>query len=260
MDSADLAVHARQRLEGTVWSRLPGAAAGYRVLLTIAELLARAGITANELTALSLALAVTGSAAIADERYGVAAVLLLAAGVCDGLDGAVARASGHASRAGALYDSVADRIADALPLAAVVLLTAGRPHFVLVPLVAMVAALTVSYVRARAEALGAVLPVLWARRAERLAVFVLTLLAASVPNDPAIGLGILLAGVALLGAFNSLGAVTALIVASRALAEPKPDSETRAHDGTTAGAAGDGVAEPKPDSEPRAHSLSRAVR
>lgn len=228
MDSAELALHARQRLEGTVWSRVPGAASGYRGLLAIAELLARTGITANELTVLSLAPAMAASALIVGERYGWAAVLLLVAGVCDGLDGAVARASGHTSRVGALYDSVADRIADALPLAAVVLLAGGRLQLVLIPLLAMVAALTVSYVRARAEALGAVLPVLWARRAERLAILILTLFAASVPDDPAIGLGILLAGVALLGAFSSLGAVHALIVASRALAEPNTESEAGA--------------------------------
>lgn len=177
---------------------------------------------------MSLAPAMAGSALIVGERYGWAAVLLLVAGVCDGLDGAVARASGHTSRVGALYDSVADRIADALPLAAVVPLAGGRLQLVLIPLLAMVAALTVSYVRARAEALGAVLPVLWARRAERLAILILTLFAASVPDDPAIGLGILLAGVALLGAFSSLGAVHALIVASRALAEPNTESEAGA--------------------------------
>lgn len=42
----------------------------------------------------------------------VALVLVLAAALCDGLDGAVALLQGRTSRAGALADTIADRVAD----------------------------------------------------------------------------------------------------------------------------------------------------
>lgn len=217
--NADLALRARERLAGTAWSRLPGASAFYRGLLGVADLFVRIGVTANELTLLSLGLSTIAAGLIAADHFAWAALALIASGLCDTFDGAVARASGHATRAGALFDSTADRVADALPLGALALLVGAEPHRALIPLSALTAAFVVSYVRARAEALGAVLPTLWARRAERLVLLIVILLSASVPEERETRLAIALGGIALLGAFSALGAIHALVMAARALGE-----------------------------------------
>jgi CDP-diacylglycerol--glycerol-3-phosphate 3-phosphatidyltransferase len=80
----------------------------------------------------------------------VAAGLVLLNGLLDGLDGAVAVVSGRASRVGFLLDSVADRVSDALLLAA--LWGAGAPGGLAV--VAGVALGLLEYARARAAQAG----------------------------------------------------------------------------------------------------------
>lgn len=69
--------------------------------------LARAGVTANQLTFAGLALGLAGAAAIALGHLGWGLALVLANRLLDGLDGAVARARGP-SDLGGYFDIVAD--------------------------------------------------------------------------------------------------------------------------------------------------------
>lgn len=80
----------------------------------------------------------------------LAAALVVAAGVLDGLDGAVALGTGRARPLGAVVDSVSDRIGDLLLVA--VLAVLGAP----LPVGAAVAALLLmhEYLRARAQSVG----------------------------------------------------------------------------------------------------------
>jgi archaetidylinositol phosphate synthase len=80
----------------------------------------------------------------------LAAALVVAAGLLDGLDGAVALATGRARPLGAVVDAVADRIGDLLLVA--VLAVLGAP----LPVCAGVATLVLlhEYVRARAQSVG----------------------------------------------------------------------------------------------------------
>ena len=80
----------------------------------------------------------------------VAVLLIVAAGVLDGLDGAVALRTGRARPLGAVVDSVADRIGDAV-LGGVLLALGAALGWVLAT-VALV--LLLEYVRARAQAVG----------------------------------------------------------------------------------------------------------
>jgi CDP-diacylglycerol--glycerol-3-phosphate 3-phosphatidyltransferase len=80
----------------------------------------------------------------------LAVPLILAAGVLDGLDGAVALRTGRARPLGAVVDSVADRLGDLLLGA--VLLTLGAPAGWVAAAVVFVFLL--EYVRARAQAVG----------------------------------------------------------------------------------------------------------
>ncbi|MBO0676140.1 CDP-alcohol phosphatidyltransferase family protein [Mycolicibacterium sp. S2-37] len=76
--------------------------------------------------------------------------LILAAGVLDGLDGAVALRTGRARPLGAVVDAVADRLGDLL--LAAVLATLGAPLVWVLTAITLVFLL--EYVRARAQAAG----------------------------------------------------------------------------------------------------------
>ena len=78
--------------------------------------LRKSGISADQLTLLGLVMAVGGAVAIAAGALRVGFLLLILTAVPDVLDGAVAKASGTATPRGAFFDSVADRVADALLL------------------------------------------------------------------------------------------------------------------------------------------------
>jgi archaetidylinositol phosphate synthase len=97
-------------------------------------------------------LALVGAwAAVAERNWpALTALLVIAAGVLDGLDGAVALRTGRARPLGAVIDSVADRLGD-LVLAAV-LAALGAPLGWALSAVALVFLL--EYVRARAQSVG----------------------------------------------------------------------------------------------------------
>ena len=78
--------------------------------------LERAGVSADQLTVVGLAISVMAAFAVAQGRLGLAAFLLAASAVPDLLDGAVAKASGTASPRGAFFDSVIDRASDMVVL------------------------------------------------------------------------------------------------------------------------------------------------
>jgi CDP-diacylglycerol--glycerol-3-phosphate 3-phosphatidyltransferase len=94
--------------------------------------------------------------AIGSGRLFLGLVLLGLAAIPDLLDGAVAKASGTSSQRGAFFDSVADRVTDALVLGGIAW------HFALsrgglapmLPFAVLGASTLISYERAKAESLG----------------------------------------------------------------------------------------------------------
>jgi CDP-diacylglycerol--glycerol-3-phosphate 3-phosphatidyltransferase len=72
------------------------------------------------------------------------------------LDGAVAKASGTASPRGAFFDSVVDRVSDALLLGGVAwyLDTTQPGRVAVLPMAVLAASMLISYERAKAESLG----------------------------------------------------------------------------------------------------------
>jgi CDP-diacylglycerol--glycerol-3-phosphate 3-phosphatidyltransferase len=119
---------------------------------------ARAGkarIKADHLTILGLVMAVATAVAIGAGALRGAVLLLVLTAVPDALDGAVAKATGTASPRGSFFDSVADRVSDALLLGGVAWFLAGDGgHIVLLPLALLAVSMLVSYQRAKAESLG----------------------------------------------------------------------------------------------------------
>jgi CDP-diacylglycerol--glycerol-3-phosphate 3-phosphatidyltransferase len=159
------------------------------------QALARAGITANSLTAVGLAGSLGAGALVAGGQDRIGGAVSLLSGLPDMLDGAVAKASGRSSRWGAFLDSVVDRLSDAAVLGGVVWLAADRQQGAVALLAALVLGLSliVSYVKARAESLGFTCNVGIAERPERVIVLGVALLLGHVEA----GLWVLAAGTAI---------------------------------------------------------------
>jgi phosphatidylinositol phosphate synthase len=138
----------------------------------------RTGITANHLTLTGLAMAVAASIAIANGSLRAGLLLLVLTAVPDVLDGAVAKASGTASPRGAFFDSVIDRVSDALLLGGVAwyLDTTQPGRIAILPLAVLAASMLISYERAKAESLGFDARGGLMERAERLALLAFGLL------------------------------------------------------------------------------------
>jgi len=210
--------HVGERLAGTIWAKHASAHSLYRAVHVFGTWLASLGISANALTYTSLGISAAAAWAAATGHFGWAALLVLVSGACDALDGVVARATQTQSAFGALLDSTVDRVADALPLLALVLYFAPTPWMVTIPLVALVGGFSISYVRARAHALGSVLPPLFMRRAERVLLLTFSLLLGAAPVDLDIDPHLWsLFGVALIALLNLVGLVAALRAAARDL-------------------------------------------
>lgn len=186
-------------------------------LAKVASVLARTGVTPNTLTLLSLVPALVSGVLAAYGALGWATLFLLLSGVFDMLDGPLARSTGTVSRYGALLDSTVDRITDAAPLLGLTVFYATSGWMAVVPAFTLLAAYTVSYVRARCEGLKVQLPPLWMRRGDRMVLIALSLLLGVV--SPAITLG----GIGLVGVLSLLAAADALRVARNVIDARVPE-------------------------------------
>jgi len=89
----------------------------------VAQALARARITPNSLSYAALTLGLVAAALFYTQRAGLAYAVLLASGLCDAVDGRVARLGGTVTRWGGVLDLTFDRIVEAS-----VLLGIALPH------------------------------------------------------------------------------------------------------------------------------------
>ncbi|GBD19754.1 CDP-diacylglycerol--inositol 3-phosphatidyltransferase [bacterium HR28] len=148
-------------------------------VLRLGALLARTGLTPNQLTVMGLVLNGVVGWVVAEGRLQLAGVLLIVAGAFDMLDGAVARATGRVTRFGGVLDSVLDRYAEAFVLGGL-LVWIVRTELGAVPVLlcyaTIVGSILVSYVRARAEGAGIQLTQGFFARPERVVVLALGLL------------------------------------------------------------------------------------
>lgn len=143
-----------------------------RLVEPLVDLLNKLGITPNLITILGLFLVAIGALFLYLGQNLISFIFLLLGALCDAIDGSLARRSGRNSPFGAFFDSLMDRISDALPFIAIALSSEDK---VLSPfsMLAMVFSYTVSYARARAEGLGFELKVGTFERPERWIVLLL---------------------------------------------------------------------------------------
>ncbi|MEM4903469.1 MAG: CDP-alcohol phosphatidyltransferase family protein [Desulfurococcaceae archaeon] len=118
---------------------------------TVALYASKLGFSPDELTVISLIVALLGFFTVLVYGSGLAlSLVVLLSGFIDSLDGALARLKGTASRRGAFLDSFIDRICEAL--FALSFIELGINVYVVV--LFLVFSYLISYARARGESLG----------------------------------------------------------------------------------------------------------
>ncbi|MDH3193651.1 MAG: CDP-alcohol phosphatidyltransferase family protein [Acidimicrobiia bacterium] len=126
-----------------------------RLVNPIGRGLARIGVTPTWLTLIGLGVTVIGAVLVARESFVAGALVAITGAALDGLDGSVARARGSASLSGALLDSVADRMGETAMWAGLAFALSDSARLSLLCVLSLGASLLVSYVRGKAESLGA---------------------------------------------------------------------------------------------------------
>ena len=166
-------------------------------MTSVAESLHNLGLTPNHVSILGIVLAVFSAIAYWQWKLDsllliLAPLLMLASGLLDALDGALARQYGETTKFGGFFDSLLDRYADSIILGGIIL---GELTELSWGLAALIGSLLVSYARSRAEAAGVKMESVGLfERAERIVLLALVSFISYVWLD-ALGWGVLLLAV-----------------------------------------------------------------
>jgi len=164
----------------------------------VARRLHALGVSANLITLIGFLITVAGAVLLAAGQPGAALLVLLVGTLSDTLDGQIARAAGGGTRFGAFLDSTLDRLSDAALAIAAVQLGASMfdrfdPFFATIGtadvlfwggLLLLVGSFLVSYIRAKAESLGAGASVGLAPREARIAIYLVGVAAWAATGNP----------------------------------------------------------------------------
>ncbi len=133
------------------------------------------GIHPNVLTLIGVIVNVGAAWALAQDRFVLAGVIMIAANVFDFIDGKVAHITGKQSEFGAFWDSTLDRFSDLALFTGLIWLysSLGREGYVLVATLALIFSIMTSYARARAESLIEKCKVGFMERPERIVLFMI---------------------------------------------------------------------------------------
>lgn len=127
-----------------------------RAVKPIGDRLRRTRLTPDHLTVVGLVVALGAAVAIGLGWHSLGLLLVILAALPDLLDGALAKASNTSSQRGAFFDSVIDRVTDALLFGGVAWYFASEKsaHIALLPMAVALMSGVISYERAKAESLG----------------------------------------------------------------------------------------------------------
>lgn len=144
----------------------------------IGDRLRRTRLTPDHLTVAGLVVAALAAVAIGLGWFALGLLLVVLAALPDLLDGALAKASNSSSQRGAFFDSVIDRVTDALLFGGVAWYFASEesPHLTILPMAVALMSGVISYQRAKAESLGLSAKGGLMERAERIILLCLGLL------------------------------------------------------------------------------------
>lgn len=120
------------------------------------DLIVRFNVHPNHLTILGLLASLVGAVFYAKYDIRLAGVLILLGGLCDVIDGKIARKTGLSSKFGALFDSSLDRYAEVFIFLGIAIFFVQKDHPItsIMVVLALGGSMMVSYVRARSEGLG----------------------------------------------------------------------------------------------------------
>ncbi len=126
------------------------------MMAPIADFLIQHGITPNQISLAGLGVNLLAALSILAGGFFIGGFLYLLAGLIDMFDGTVARRGGQITEFGGFLDSTFDRVSEGLVFAAIAyqFAASGRPGVAGVVVLALLGSFLVSYVRARAEAMG----------------------------------------------------------------------------------------------------------
>ncbi len=150
----------------------------HRIDHTRLKLASHLHISPNTATLTGLGLSVIASVLLLKGWLLASGLVLTLALVMDMLDGAIARSSGRATTFGAFLDSISDRYSEGMVYIALVwhLLIINQPQMVILGMASLFGAMSVSYIRARAQSLSIACEGGWFARPARSAVIVIGLL------------------------------------------------------------------------------------
>lgn len=145
----------------------------------LASILARTGVPPNVITWSALVLNLWACVFFAAGRFAAAGGLMILAGMCDLLDGPVARKQNRVSKFGGFLESILDRYSDLMLFLGLLVyyVRVNRFPYAILAGTAMAGAVMVSYARARAESLGPTTHVGFWERPERVVLMILAALA-----------------------------------------------------------------------------------
>jgi CDP-diacylglycerol---glycerol-3-phosphate 3-phosphatidyltransferase len=160
----------------------PTSAREYQAL--VRNRLIESRLTPNAISLTGFALCVVAAVLVWEEYFFLGGIAYIVGSVCDTLDGRYSRMSGKGTSFGAFLDSTLDRIEEGLVLTSVGAYFArtGDDLAAAACVLAVLAALMVSYTRARAEALGVECKVGIADRPVRVVILSIGLLFAKGAN------------------------------------------------------------------------------
>jgi CDP-diacylglycerol--glycerol-3-phosphate 3-phosphatidyltransferase len=157
-------------------------ASARKVLEPIVALLASFGVAPLLVSLFGVAFSVWGAVVVANGSLLGGAIFLLISGLCDVLDGDLARREGKASPFGAFIDSTLDRVSEFAYFSGILLYVVTRPNGYdlwepVVILLALMGSVLTSYARARAEGIGVDCKVGMMERPERVVLLAIGLFA-----------------------------------------------------------------------------------
>lgn len=157
-------------------------ASARKILEPVVDVLVSFHVSPLLVSLFGLAFGVWGGIVVARGFLLAGGVFLLLAGLCDVLDGDVARRLGKASRFGAFIDSVLDRVSEFACFGGILMYVVRRPsgfdvYEPIVVLLALMGSVLTSYARARAEGVGIECKVGVMERPERIALLAIGLIA-----------------------------------------------------------------------------------
>jgi phosphatidylglycerophosphate synthase len=159
-----------------------------RLVLPVANLLARLGFTPDLVTIISLLFAIIAGILIALDHLYLGLLAGMAMGLCDVLDGQIATLIGKKGKFGGVLDSMIDRYSEFMVFCGlgVHFYFLHEPLMVLITALALIGSFEVSYVKARIEGAGFKCNVGILQRSERLVLLAIGILFGGVILEIAI--------------------------------------------------------------------------